>query len=920
MQILSLTLTNFKSHRDRHVVFQPGTNAICGENGAGKTSILEAIAWTLFDHRGAYKKEDLIRSGEKSAQARVAFISRQDGRTYEVERCTTKGYTIYDPQLGNRLNYRSLEAEVMPWLRQQLGVAPGTDLSQLFANTIGVPQGTFTADFLKATEDRKRVFDSILKVEEYKLANQKMLSLEKYAKSESEALERDIARYEDALQELDAAQQRQQTAMQAIAAAEAALTQLEAELKTLQAERDALAAVVNQVQQGELRLQTLTAQIDAQQQANQLLEASVQKAQAALAQCEVHQESYAAYLAAESALKQLNEQMKRRLALLKQRDAQQKALAAGQAELTRLTLQLETLAQAEQQLQALQPLIAQQVELETQQAAVAESLNQLQALRVEERSLLTQQAKGQRELAEIAEEIQRLQAMAASLPDVLGLEQQRDRLQTQLSRIDAARQFESELQALLTTAEQQRDRHQAQSTTALAALRQMQAGMPLLATDAVDAVLQALQSGIDLNAELLGKIHAILADLAEQTDAEAIRNQIQHVKKAIDAAYRQQAEAANLAARQAQRQRLQTELQQTQARLQHIQEALQAEAVTKERRSHLIQSLSDLGDPRGRSQLLQKDLAQRPALQTQHERLQESQAAAAAAIASLETQLAEFAELETQIDAQNSIRQQHQSGYQIFLQSQNAAEQLPSLQQQLQAAIAQVQTLERDRTQAQTELDALKQHYDPQRWHQVEADYSAKRTQADQISGGLPPQRQLLAELDRKLADLEAIAAQRDQAQRDLKQRKQNHKFITFARKTYKDAGPRITARYVQRVSQEADRLFRELMNRPNLSLEWTAEYEILVREGAYSRRFINLSGGEQMCAALAVRLALLRVVADLDVAFFDEPTTNMDRPRRESLAEAIANLKSFRQLFVISHDDTFEKVTENVIQITRET
>ncbi|GAB4459750.1 MAG: SMC family ATPase [Elainellaceae cyanobacterium] len=920
MQLLSLTLTNFKSHRDRHVVFQPGTNAICGENGAGKTSILEAIAWTLFAYQGPYRKEDLIRSGEKSAQARVAFISQKDGRTYEVERCTTKGYIVYDPQLGNRLNYRSVEAEVMPWLRQQLGVAPGTDLSQLFANTIGVPQGTFTADFLKATEDRKRVFDSILKVEEYKLANQKMLSLEKYAKSESEALERDIARYEEALQELDAAQQRQQTATQAIAAAEAALTQLEVELKTLQAERDALAAVVNQVQQGELRLQTLTAQIDAQQQANQLLETSVQKAQAALAQCEVHQESYAAYLAAETTLKQLNEQMKRRSPLLKQRDTQQKALATGQAELTRLTLQLETLAQAEQQLQALQPLIAQQVELEAQQAAVAESLNQLQALRVEERSLLTQQAKGQKELAEIAEEIQRLQAMATSLPDVLGLEQQRDRLQTRLSRIDAARQFESELQNLLTTAEQQRDRHQAQSTAALAALRQMQAGMPLLATEAVDAVLQALQSGIDLNTDLLGKIHAILADLAEQTDAEAIRNQIQHVKKAIDAAYRQQAEVANLAARQAQQQRLQMELQQTQARLQHIQQALQAETATKERRSHLIQSLSDLGDPRGRSQLLQKDLAQRPALQTQHERLQESQAAAAAAIASLETQLAEFAELETQIDAQNSIRQQHQSGYQLFLQSQNAAEQLPSLQQQLQAAIAQVQTLERDRTQAQTELDTLKQRYDPQRWHQVEADYSAKRTQADQISGGLPPQRQLLAELDRKLADLGAIAAQRDQAKLDLKQRDKNRRFITFARKTYKDAGPRITARYVQRVSQEADRLFRELMNRPNLSLEWTAEYEIVVREGAYSRRFINLSGGEQMCAALAVRLALLRVVADLDVAFFDEPTTNMDRPRRESLAEAIANLKSFRQLFVISHDDTFEKVTENVIQITRET
>ena len=44
-----------------------------------------------------------------------------------------------------------------------------------------------------------------------------------------------------------------------------------------------------------------------------------------------------------------------------------------------------------------------------------------------------------------------------------------------------------------------------------------------------------------------------------------------------------------------------------------------------------------------------------------------------------------------------------------------------------------------------------------------------------------------------------------------------------------------------------------------------------------------------------------------------------MDKPRRDHLAEAIANIKTFRQLFVISHDDTFEKVTENIILVERE-
>lgn len=197
--------------------------------------------------------------------------------------------------------------------------------------------------------------------------------------------------------------------------------------------------------------------------------------------------------------------------------------------------------------------------------------------------------------------------------------------------------------------------------------------------------------------------------------------------------------------------------------------------------------------------------------------------------------------------------------------------------------------------------------------------YQSARAQQIALSARLPDMRKYLAELNDQLARLQGIQEQRDRAQAELENSRKIERFVKFARKAYKEAGPRITERYVHSISHEADKLFRELLNRPNVGLQWNRDYEILVQEGAHNRRFINLSGGEQMCAALAVRLALLKVLADIDIAFFDEPTTNMDRARREHLAEAIANIKTFRQLFVISHDDTFEKVTENIIVIERE-
>jgi exonuclease SbcC len=58
-----------------------------------------------------------------------------------------------------------------------------------------------------------------------------------------------------------------------------------------------------------------------------------------------------------------------------------------------------------------------------------------------------------------------------------------------------------------------------------------------------------------------------------------------------------------------------------------------------------------------------------------------------------------------------------------------------------------------------------------------------------------------------------------------------------------------------------------------------------------------------------------------VDVAFFDEPTSNLDRTRRGNLAEQIVAIRNtgLSQLFVISHDDTFEEVTDHVVRVRKE-
>ena len=919
MEILSVTLKNFKSHSDRHFLFQPGTNAICGENGAGKTSILEAIAWTLFNYRGAYKNEDLIRNGAGSAQAIVEFVSSRDGRTYAVKRCTTTGYTIFDPQLGESLEYKRIEDEIMPWLRQHLGVAPGTDLGRLFANTVGVPQGTFTADFLQPPENRKKIFDAILKVEEYRQTNQQMLSLEKYAKAEVENLERSIAQYEEILQEWHSIQQRQQILTQEIQQEEETLKQLQIQLGTLQAEKEELVVKTQQVQQFLTQLQQLTVQIEGKQQTLELLKQSVQQSTEAVQICTANRENYQAYLQAEEALKQLDQQAKQRQTLLKQRERQQHNLAEQQTELTRLKLQLDRLTKAKTEIEQLQPLLQQQETLEQQRDTVIEQLNQLQAYKLEQQNLSRQLAKFQTDQVKLTELVDRIPGLQSAVAQIADLEQKRDRLQEQLSRVEAATQFEAELRQLVTNGEDKRDRYQLDVETALTTLRSMQQLVPLLATASVESALMTIQSGVDLNTELLNALWRILADLSEQVAIPKLQQQFHQIKTQLDTLYEQRSELMKLEAKVSQQTHFQDEITQLQSRITQIKELLVIEAQWQQQRQQLNHDLKQLDDPRGRIQLLHRELQHYPNLNTQYTTIHQQYTATQDTIVQLDAQLTQFATLEDQMDHQKLLRQSHQANYLIYVQHRNDANQLSRLEADLQATIVSLQQLETQQQTVQTHYKQLTQDFDPQHVQQVETLYNQTRSQVDRINGGLPQQRKLLVELENRLSSLQTIAEKRDRAQAGLLQKKQAARFISFARRAYKEAGPRITERYVQNISREADRLLRELLNRPNVALQWTKDYEIVVQEGAHVRRLINLSGGEQMCAALAVRLALLRVLADVDIAFFDEPTTNMDRPRRESLAEAIANIKSFRQLFVISHDDTFEKVTENVILVHRE-
>lgn len=155
MKIRKIRLQNIKSYVDQEITFNEGVNFISGINGAGKSTIIEAIGFALFDHHPGTIGE-FLRYGTKTGTITVEFCGI-DEREYRVVRKlgTSSLWTVFDLESGGELDLHGTR-DVKNWLKEAMGIDQDMELEHLFQDIVGVPQGTFVAPFLETPSLRKR--------------------------------------------------------------------------------------------------------------------------------------------------------------------------------------------------------------------------------------------------------------------------------------------------------------------------------------------------------------------------------------------------------------------------------------------------------------------------------------------------------------------------------------------------------------------------------------------------------------------------------------------------------------------------------------------------------------------------------------------------------------------------------------------
>jgi DNA repair protein SbcC/Rad50 len=349
-----LTVKNFLSYRETTLDFCGlHTACICGSNGAGKSSLLEAITWAVWGESRASTEDDVIHTGEK--EVRVDFTFETNKQVYKVIRTRNRsGNSVLEFQVETSNGFRALTGK---------GVRATQDLIlehvkldyDTFINSAYLRQGRADEFMLKRPAERKEILAELLKLNEYDDLEDKAKELSRNYKARTEELERSLEDIRSQLQKRDAINQQK--------------TELEVELNTLQQQQEfdnvklqSLQVVQHQRQNWEQQLnfvrqqyQNLTQDCDRLQQEQGLIKSQISHLDNLINREDEIITGYQLYQSLQKQDEALGEKFAEFSGIQQQRQQKQHQLSKHiqqiEGQLQRVQAQLEALLQQEKEVQ-----------------------------------------------------------------------------------------------------------------------------------------------------------------------------------------------------------------------------------------------------------------------------------------------------------------------------------------------------------------------------------------------------------------------------------------------------------------------------------------------------------------------------------------------------------------------------------------
>jgi len=212
--ITSIELGDFLAHSDTKLKFENGVTVFVGDNGAGKSSIIDAITFALFGQHTRKSNKSLIKRGSNQGFAKIGFSI--NGKQYEAVRKIDNKGTL-SAKFSEIIN--NDRVEIAAGERKQFGESMtqevektiGLDFEKLKVASI-VQQGELNAIINAKPKEFKELLNAIIGIDKLDVASESMKTVNKefrekirgkigYDETHIEILSRDLKRSQKEIQE-----------------------------------------------------------------------------------------------------------------------------------------------------------------------------------------------------------------------------------------------------------------------------------------------------------------------------------------------------------------------------------------------------------------------------------------------------------------------------------------------------------------------------------------------------------------------------------------------------------------------------------------------------------------------------------------------------------------------------------------------
>ena len=314
---IKLSLHNFMPYRDNvPPLYFDGihTASICGNNGNGKSALIDAITWALWGQTRAKRDDEIIHTGQTETEVEFEFaVGQQKYRILRKHsrprRRSASGKSILEFQIAANGDFKSITGNTIAETQQKIIDTLHMDYST-FTNSAFLRQGHADEFTTSNPARRKQVLGNILGLSFYDKLEAQAKDLARRQENEKEQLESAIRDITEELAQKPACEAELEKAQAELARIDGIIKEQESRLNRLRQQKESLEIKKSQLDQLEQHIKERLTQLEQWDERITQLHSRIREHEELIARRSSIEEGYSRFVEARELSEELNQKLR----------------------------------------------------------------------------------------------------------------------------------------------------------------------------------------------------------------------------------------------------------------------------------------------------------------------------------------------------------------------------------------------------------------------------------------------------------------------------------------------------------------------------------------------------------------------------------------------------------------------------------